>query len=192
MVTGQGYGMGIGGCNRLCPTATGHSLVALFSLSMLIKDRPLHWTLVKSQTYYPEHILAYGSGKACYSLVVGSGSFRTDWLEAGIGGGLSTTLRPGLKCGGLESKFGRGPGTLDRSGMGWSRLCLGYKRGVCFLGYPAGHIDSRITVSMWRYGLTTIWHRSKNWHVKDRKMALIAQPLLENRTGAYIEGWIMN
>jgi hypothetical protein len=37
-----------------------------------------HWTLVKSQTYYPEHILAYGSGKAHYSLVVGSGSFRTD------------------------------------------------------------------------------------------------------------------
>jgi hypothetical protein len=29
-VTGQGYGMGIGGCNRLCPAATGHSLVALF------------------------------------------------------------------------------------------------------------------------------------------------------------------
>jgi hypothetical protein len=42
MVTRQGYGMGIGGCNRLCPTATGHSLVALFSLSVLIKDRPLH------------------------------------------------------------------------------------------------------------------------------------------------------
>jgi hypothetical protein len=42
MVTRQGYGMGIGGCNRLCPTATGHSLVALFSLSVLIKDHPLH------------------------------------------------------------------------------------------------------------------------------------------------------
>jgi hypothetical protein len=30
MVTRQGYGMGIGGCNRLCPAATGHSLVVLF------------------------------------------------------------------------------------------------------------------------------------------------------------------
>jgi hypothetical protein len=40
-VTGQGCGMGIGGCNRLCPAATGHSLVALFFLSVLIKDRPL-------------------------------------------------------------------------------------------------------------------------------------------------------
>ena len=26
MVTGQGYGMGIGGCNRLCPAANGASL----------------------------------------------------------------------------------------------------------------------------------------------------------------------
>jgi hypothetical protein len=42
MVTGQGYDMGIGGCCRLCPAATGHSLVALFSLSVSIKDCPLH------------------------------------------------------------------------------------------------------------------------------------------------------
>jgi hypothetical protein len=48
MVTEQGYGMGIGGCNRLCPAATGFDLVALFSLSVSIGDRPLHWTLVKS------------------------------------------------------------------------------------------------------------------------------------------------
>jgi hypothetical protein len=78
MVIGQGYGMGIGGCNRLCPAATGLSLVALFSLSVSIEDCPLHWTLVKSQTYYSEHIFSYGSGKACYSLVMGSGSF---WID---------------------------------------------------------------------------------------------------------------
>jgi hypothetical protein len=30
MVTGQGFGMGIGGCSQLCPAATGHSWVALF------------------------------------------------------------------------------------------------------------------------------------------------------------------
>ena len=45
---------------------------------MLIEDRPLLWMVVRSQTYYPEHILAYGSGKARYALIVGSGSFRTD------------------------------------------------------------------------------------------------------------------
>jgi hypothetical protein len=42
MVTGQGCGMGIGGCNMLCPAAMGQSLVALFSLSVSIKDRSLH------------------------------------------------------------------------------------------------------------------------------------------------------
>ena len=40
-----------------------------------IEDRPLLWMVVRSQTYYPEHILAYGSGKARCSLVVGLGSF---------------------------------------------------------------------------------------------------------------------
>jgi hypothetical protein len=70
--------MGLGRCNRLCPAAMGLSLVALFPLSVSIEDCLLHWTLVKSQTYYPEHILAYESGKTCYYLVVGSTSFRTD------------------------------------------------------------------------------------------------------------------
>jgi hypothetical protein len=41
MVTEQGCGMDIDGCNRLYPVDTGHSLVALFSLSMSIEDCPL-------------------------------------------------------------------------------------------------------------------------------------------------------
>jgi hypothetical protein len=52
--------------------------LAAFVPPVSIEDRPLHWTLVKSQTYYPEHILAYRSGNTRYSLVVGSGSFQTD------------------------------------------------------------------------------------------------------------------
>ena len=68
----------IGGCDKLCPTAMELSLITLFSLSMSIEDRLLLWMVVRSQTYYPEHILAYESGKARCSLVVGSGSFRTD------------------------------------------------------------------------------------------------------------------
>jgi hypothetical protein len=68
----------IGGCNRLCPAAMGHSLVALSSLFVSIKDRPLLWMVVRSQIYYPEHILAYRSEKARYSLVVGFSSFWTD------------------------------------------------------------------------------------------------------------------
>jgi hypothetical protein len=53
------------------------ALVAFVS-PVSIEDRPLHWTLVRSQIYYPEHILAYGSWKTYYSLVMGFGSFRTD------------------------------------------------------------------------------------------------------------------
>ena len=75
MEIGQGYGMGIGGCNRLCPTANGAWLGYTVSLSVSVKDHPLLWAVFMSQTYYPEHILAYGSEKARYALVVGSSSF---------------------------------------------------------------------------------------------------------------------
>jgi hypothetical protein len=40
-----------------------------------IEDRLLLWMVVRSQTYYHKHILAYGSGKTYYSLVMSSGSF---------------------------------------------------------------------------------------------------------------------
>ena len=52
-------------------------------LPVSIEDRPLLWMVVRSQTYYHKHILAYGSGKARYTLVVRFGSFP-DRL---IGGG---------------------------------------------------------------------------------------------------------
>ena len=75
MGTGQGYGIGIGGCDELCPMAMGLSLVTLFFLSMSIDDRPLLWMVVRSQTYYPKHRLAYGNRKARYTLVMGFSSF---------------------------------------------------------------------------------------------------------------------
>jgi hypothetical protein len=52
--------------------------LVVFVPPVSIDDRPLHWTLVRSHTFYPEHKLAYGGEKTCYSLVIGSGSFRTD------------------------------------------------------------------------------------------------------------------
>ena len=78
MVTGQGYGLDIGRCKRLCPAATGHSLVILLSLSMSVKEQSLHKTLGKSQTYYPEHILGYGRREDSLLSCGGSSSFRTD------------------------------------------------------------------------------------------------------------------
>ena len=70
--------------------------------------------------------------------------FSDQLIGGGDGGGLSTALSLGFRSGGLEFKFGRGSRPRDRRVTGWSCLCLGYKRGV-FFGYPAGHIDSRIT-----------------------------------------------
>ena len=65
--------VGVTGC---VPWPMGLSLVTLFSLFVSIKDRPLLWMVVRSQTYYPEHILTYESRNARYALVVGSSSFR--------------------------------------------------------------------------------------------------------------------
>ena len=121
--------VGVRGC---VPWSTGHSLVTLFFLSMLVKYWPLHWVLFKSHTYYPEHILIYESREGSLLSCRGFRLFLNRLIEGRDGGGLSTTLSPRLRCGGLESKFGWGPGPLDRRVMGWPCLCLGYKRGVCF------------------------------------------------------------
>ena len=62
------------------PWPMGLGLVTLFSLFVSIKDHPLLWMVVRSQTYYPEHILAYGSRKNRYALIVVSAlSGPTDW-----------------------------------------------------------------------------------------------------------------
>ena len=115
-----------------------HSSEARIALvpSVSVKDRPLHWVLVKSQTYYPEHILIYGSREDSLLSCHGFWLFLDRLIGGRDGGGLSTALSPGLRSGGSESKFGRGPRPHDRRVVGWSCLCLGYKRGVCF-GVPS-------------------------------------------------------
>ena len=119
---------------------------------MSVKDRPLHWVLGKSQIYYPDHILVYGREKAHCSLVMGSDSFPDRLIRGGDGRGLSTALSPGLRSGGLESKFGWGPGPRDRRVVGWSCLCLGYKQGVCFWSTQLGTLIRESPPS--RYGLS--------------------------------------
>ena len=56
----------------------GHGWVTLLSLSVSIKDRSLHMTLGRSQTYYPEHILVYGCLESLLLSCRGSGYFQTD------------------------------------------------------------------------------------------------------------------
>ena len=101
--------VGVRGC-VLWPT--GHSLVTLFSLSVSIKDRLLHYTLGKSQIYYPEHILGYGRREDLLLSCHGFWLFLDRLLGWFLGGGPSIALSPGLRGGGLESKFGWGPGPV--------------------------------------------------------------------------------
>ena len=65
-------------------------------------------------------------------------------IGGGDGEGPCTTLSPGLRSGGLESKFGRGPRHPGQESDGLVLLVPGVQVGRVFLGYPAGHIDSRI------------------------------------------------
>ena len=77
-MTGQGYGLGIGGCKRLCRRGRGAWLGYTAFPVWSVKDRSLHKILGKSQTYYPEHILVYGRLEDLLLSCRGSGSFRTD------------------------------------------------------------------------------------------------------------------
>jgi hypothetical protein len=55
--------MGLGGCGRLCPAATGHSLVALISQSVSIKDRSLHGPWSSHRLIIPITYLLMGAGR---------------------------------------------------------------------------------------------------------------------------------
>ena len=58
-------------------------------------------------------------------------------IGGGDGGGPCTALSLGLRSGGLESKFGRGPGHPGQDGDGLVLLVPGVQAGHVFLGYLA-------------------------------------------------------
>ena len=66
-------------------------------------------------------------------------------VRVGFGlGGCCTALSSGLRGGGLESQFGRGPGHPGQEGDGLVLLVPWVQAGRVFLGYPVGSIDSQI------------------------------------------------
>jgi hypothetical protein len=72
--------MGIGGCCRVCSAATGHSLVALFSLSVSIKDRPLHGPWSSHRFIILSTYLLMGAGRLVTLLSWAPALFEpTDW-----------------------------------------------------------------------------------------------------------------
>ena len=115
-----------------------------FSLFVSIKDRSLYMTLGKSPIYCPERILGYGRRE---DLLLSCSGYLG-------GGGPCTALSPGLRSGGLESKFGRGPAHPEQEGDGLVLLVPRVQAGRVFSGYPARDIDSRIAVESVRLALT--------------------------------------
>ena len=68
--------------------------------------------------------------------------FPDHLIRGGDGGGPCTALSLGLKSGGLESKFGRGPGHTGQEGDVLVLLVPRVQAGRMFSGHPAGHIGS--------------------------------------------------
>ena len=86
----------------------------------------------------------------------------------------------------MESKFGRGPGHPGHEGDGLVMLVPGVQAGRVFSGHPAGHIDSRIAG---RSGTDCLMFSTvvRTESGKGEETKLIAQLLLESRTGAYTD-----
>ena len=107
-------------------------------------------------------------------------------MGRGGGGGPCTTLSLGLRSGGLESKFGRGPGHPGQESGGLVLLVPGVQAGRVSSGHPAGYIDSRIAglsgTACLRFSTVV-----RTGSEKGEGTISIAQPLLESRTGAYID-----
>jgi hypothetical protein len=78
----------------------------------------------------------------------------TDWRRERWS--LSTALRPGLKCEGLESKFVWGPGPLDRSGM----FVPGVRARRVFFGAPSWATLIRESPFL-RDGTAWLWSSTK-------------------------------
>ena len=88
----------------------------------------------------------------------------------------------------MESKFGRGPGHPGQESGGLVLLVPGVQAGRVSSGHPAGQIDSRIAglsgTACLRFSTVVRTESGKG-----EETELIAQLLLESRTGAYID-WL--
>ena len=128
MMTRQGYGWVLVGVKGCVLRPTGHSSVTFFPyLCQLRTGRCMVWAQVR-----------------LVALLSWIWLFSDRLIGGGDGGGPCTALSPGLRSGGLESKFGWGP---RHPGQESDRLVLlmpGVQAGRVFLGYPARGIDSRI------------------------------------------------
>ena len=75
-----------------------------------------------------------GAWKTCCSLVADPALSGPTVRVCFRGGGPCTALSLGLRAGAWSPSLDGDLGPQDRRVMGWSFLCLVYKRGVCFRG----------------------------------------------------------
>ena len=83
-----------------------------------------------------------GAGKTCCSFVVDPALFGPTVRVFFGGGGPCTVLSSGLRGGGLESQFGRGPRHPGQESGGLVVLMPRVQEGRVSSGHLAGHIDS--------------------------------------------------
>ena len=145
-VTGQGYGLGIGGCKRLCHRGRGRGMAWLHCFPYLCQLRTGHCIRYRGQVtdlLSQAHTWVWALGR----LVPLLSWIRRLFLDRLSGflfsvGGPCTALNPGLGSGGLESQFGRGPRHPGQEGDGLVLLVPRVQAGHVFSGYPAGGINS--------------------------------------------------
>ena len=143
--------VGVRGC-VLRPT--GHGLVTLFSLSVSVKDRPLHWTLGKSRIYYPKHTLGYGHREDLLLSCHGFWLFL-DRLSGWFFGWRSKHRTKYRTQGwGPRVQVWTGTWTPWQEGSGLVLLVLGVQAGLVFRGTQLGTLIRESPV--FRYGMSII------------------------------------
>ena len=126
--------VGVRGC-VLRPT--GHSSVTLFScLSRLRTGCCIRHRGQVTDLLSQAHTWVWAQERLV-ALLSRIWLFPNRLIGGGNGGGPCTALSPGLKGGGLESKFGRGPGHPGQESDGLVLLVPGVQAGHVFLGYLA-------------------------------------------------------
>ena len=133
---------------------TGHSSVTLFScLYGLRTGRCIRHRGQVTDLLSRAHIWVWAQGRLV-ALLSRIRLFPDQMMGRGGGGGPCTTLSPGLRSGGLESKFGWGPGHPGQEGDRLVLLVPRVQRRRVFLGHPTGHIDSQIAAESVRLVFT--------------------------------------
>ena len=153
MVTGQGYGWVLVGVRGCVAVDAGMAWLQCFPyLYRLRTGRCIRHRGQVTKLLSRAHTWVWAQGRLV-ALLSWIQLFPDKLIGGGDGGGPCTALSSGLSSGGLESKFGRGPGHPGQESDGLVLLVPRVQAGRVSSGHPARHIDSRIAE---RYGMACL------------------------------------